>query len=193
MKFDVILADPPWAYSDKASAGQRGVHYKYPTMTIEDIKALPVNDVASDDAILFLWGTWPLLQESIDTMEAWGFDYKTIGFVWVKTNRRNGQPFWGMGNWTRSNSEFCLLGTKGNVKTSEWRQSASVHSIIQSPIMTHSQKPSEIIEGIENLVGTDRSKLELFATQRREGWTSLGFSVNDNEDIRDTLPALIEE
>jgi len=191
MKFDTIVCDPPWTYSDHSTAGERGVHFKYPTMTIEDIKALPINDVASDEAVLFLWGTWPLLSEAMECITSWGFEYKTIGFIWIKLNKVSATPFWGMGNWTRSNSEYCLLATKGNVKAKQWRQSASVHSVIQSPIMNHSKKPVQTMERIEELVRPDSRKLEIFATERRDGWESLGFSVNDDRDIRDTLPELI--
>jgi len=190
MKFDIILADPAWTYSDNANSGQRGVSYKYPTMTIGSIKALPVEQVAADDSMLFLWGTWPLLKDCLDTVEAWGFRYKTGGFTWIKTSA-NGSPSMGMGSYTRSNSEFCLLAVRGNVKPSEWIVDRSVNSAIVAPRERHSKKPNEVIERIERLVDPGKSKLELFARESRQGWTSLGFDVNDGRDIRDTLPELI--
>lgn len=191
MKYDVIVCDPPWTYSDTAAAGQRGAGYKYPLMTIEDIKALPVSDVAADEAVLFLWGTWPLLPDVMDCVTSWGFEYKTIGFIWIKLNKISATPFWGMGNWTRSNSEYCLIATKGNVKTKEWRQSAAVHSVIQAPIMHHSKKPVQVMESIERLVGPDKTKLELFARETRSGWESLGHGVNEGMDIRCSLSGVI--
>jgi N6-adenosine-specific RNA methylase IME4 len=103
----------PWSYRDKCHAGQRGVIYKYQTMTIEEIKALPVWSIAAPDCCLFLWVTFPQLQEGLDTIKAWGFTYKTVAFNWVKKNKSGEGWFWGMGNWTRSNPEVCLLAIKG--------------------------------------------------------------------------------
>ena len=98
-------------------------------MTIEDIKSLPIHNISDDNCILFLWVTFPLLQEGLDTIKSWGFTYKTIGFNWIKKNKKNIETnFWGMGNWTRSNSELCLLGIKGKPK----RISAKVHSIVET-------------------------------------------------------------
>lgn len=83
-KYSIIYADPPWSYRDKAQAGKRGVEFKYPTMTIDDIKNLPVHRITDDDCVLFLWVTFPLLQEGLDTIKAWGFEYKTVAFNWIK-------------------------------------------------------------------------------------------------------------
>jgi N6-adenosine-specific RNA methylase IME4 len=188
-KFDVLLVDVPWRYSDTAAAGERGAAFKYPTLSIDAVKELPVSDVASDDSMIFMWGTWPLLKESIDVIETWGFKYKTGGFTWIKT-AKSGNPSMGMGSYTRSNSEFCLLGVRGNVKASEWIVDRSVSSAIVSPRLAHSEKPSEVCERIERLVGPSRSKLELFARARREGWESLGNHL-DGVDIRASLPELI--
>ena len=85
----------------------------YPTMTIEDIKALPVSDLAADDCALFLWITMPMLCEAWGVMEAWGFTYKTAAFVWIKLNTKADSVYWGMGHWTRANAELCLLATRG--------------------------------------------------------------------------------
>jgi len=189
-KYNIIYADPPWTYRDKAQAGQRGVEFKYPTMSIEDIKNLPIHNIADDDCILFLWVTFPLLQEGLDTIKAWGFTYKTIGFNWVKKNKKSIETnFWGMGNWTRSNSEICLLAIKGKPK----RISASVHSVIEtyetetieSPIEKHSKKPDIVRYRIEELCG-DLSRIELFAREKVDGWDSLGFDI-DGKNICDSL------
>ena len=84
MKYSILLADPPWTYADKANAGERGACYKYPTMGIDEICALPVSSISADDSVLFIWGTWALLPECLRVIKAWGFEYKTVGFVWVK-------------------------------------------------------------------------------------------------------------
>lgn len=148
-KYSVIYADPAWTYNDKASAGKRGAGFKYDLMTISDIKNLPVQELADTDCLLFLWVTFPLLQEGIDTLKAWGFTYKTVAFNWVKKNKKADSLFWGMGNWTRSNSEICLLWVKGKPK----RNSAKVHSVICTPIEWHSKKPGVTRDRIKELAG----------------------------------------
>lgn len=183
--FSVILADCPWTYSDKARSGNRGVEYKHPCMSLKDIQALPVGQIAADDSCLFLWATWPLIREGLETIEAWGFEYKTVAFVWVKTNKIAETPFWGMGNWTRANTEICLLGIKGKPK----RISASVHSVIHSPVIGQSGKPPIVRDKIVELCG-DVPRIELFATEKVEGWKSLGFGI-DGRDIRETLQETI--
>lgn len=169
-KYDVILADPPWQYRDGCS-GERGVVYKYRILSQRDLLALPVSTVAADNCVLFLWATWPMIQEALSVIEGWGFKYKTIGFVWIKTTRR-GRLHWGMGNWTRSNSEMCLIGIKGKPK----RISASIHSVVIDPVGEHSTKPTEVHQRIEALTGGKR-KLEMFARSDRKGWDVWGDEV----------------
>ena len=103
-KYNIIYADPPWRYNDRGVPGGAERHYQ--TMTIDDIQKLPVANLCENDCILFIWVTFPLLQEGLDTIKAWGFEYKTIGFNWVKHNRKNIGWFLGIGNYTRSNSEL---------------------------------------------------------------------------------------
>ena len=184
-KFSVILADPPWMYSDKASAGKRGAAFKHSCMSLKDIQALPVGEIAAEDSCLFLWATWPLIKEGLATIEAWGFQYKTLAFDWIKTNKVAGTWFWGMGNWTRSNPEVCLLGVKGIPK----RVSASVHSVVTHNMIGNSGKPPIVRDKIVELCG-DVPRIELFATEQIAGWKSLGFGI-DGRDIRETLPELI--
>ena len=109
-------------------------------MSMEDIRALPVNDLAAENCALFLWITFPQLQEAFSVIQDWGFSYKTVAFVWVKQNRKVPSLFWGLGYWTRANAEVCLLATKGNPK----RQSAAVHQVILSPVEQHSKKPDAV-------------------------------------------------
>jgi N6-adenosine-specific RNA methylase IME4 len=171
-KYNIIYADPPWSYKDKALAGNRGAGCKYPTQSAEWLNNLPVKDIADKDCILFLWVTMPKLNECFDLIKEWGFEYKTCAFVWVKRNKIASSWFMGMGRWTRANAEICLLATKGSPK----RISASVHSIIDTPIELHSKKPDITKQKIIELVG-DLPRIELFARQKTEGWDVWGNEV----------------
>lgn len=174
-KYSVIYADPPWSYRDKALAGDRGAGCKYDVMSLADIKRLPVQELAEDDCALFMWVTMPFLEEAFDVMRAWGFEYKTCAFTWVKQNKKADSLFWGMGNWTRANAELCLLGIRGKPK----RQDAGVHSVIISHIEEHSKKPAETRDRIVKLLGAGGGlqKIELFARQAVEGWDCWGNEV----------------
>lgn len=169
-KYAVIYADPPWSYRNKGTRAAADRHYS--TMSIEEIKALPVADIAAEDCVLFLWATFPMLREALDTIEAWGFTYKTLAFCWAKRNKSGKGWFWGLGNWTRSNPEICLLATKGHPQ----RVSAAVHSLIDAPVGKHSAKPAEARERIVELVG-DVPRIELFAREKAPGWDVLGDEV----------------
>lgn len=171
-KYNIIYADPPWAYADKALAGNRGACCKYPVMDTDKIGELPVKQIAADDCVLFMWVTMPKLNECFELIKAWGFEYKTCGFVWVKKNKKSDSLFWGMGRWTRANAEICLIATKGKPK----RIAANVHSVIMSPIQEHSKKPHETRERIVQLCG-DVPRIELFARQYAEGWDCWGNEV----------------
>ena len=171
-KYNIIYADPPWSYKDKAQAGKRGACFKYPVMNLQDICNLPIKDIVADDCILFLWVTMPMLKEGLELIEKWGFVYKTNAFTWVKTNKKSNTLFWGMGNWTRANSELCLIATKGKPK----RIAANVHSVVMTPIEQHSKKPDEVRERIVRLCG-DLPRIELFARQHIEGWDCWGNEV----------------
>ncbi len=144
-------------------------------MNIDDICNLPVKNIASENCVLFLWVTFPTLLDSFKVIEAWGFNYKTVAFVWVKHNKKTPTLFWGMGFWTRANAEICLLATKGKPK----RISAKVHQVIISPIEEHSKKPNEIRKRIVNLIG-DLPRIELFARQKTDGWDVWGNEVNSD-------------
>ena len=172
-KYSIIYADPPWAYRTYSKKGQgRSAESHYPTMCIEDIKALPVGELAAKDCALFLWITFPCLCEAFEVLAAWGFSYKTVAFVWVKQNRRNDDLFTGMGYWTRANAEICILATMGHPK----RVDAGVRQVILSHIEEHSKKPDEARERIVRLMG-DLPRVELFARQSPEGWDVWGNEV----------------
>lgn len=169
-KYAVIYADPPWGYRNKGTRAAAARHY--PTMTPDDIKALPVADIAAADCVLFLWATFPMLPEALAVIEAWGFAYKTAAFVWAKRNRKSPGWFWGLGNWTRSNPEVCLLAVRGCPE----RVSAAVHSLIEAPVGRHSAKPPQARARIEALMG-DVPRIELFARERAPGWDAWGDEV----------------
>lgn len=170
------MADPPWEYRvwSKKGAG-RSAENHYPTMKLSDICALPVADLADKDCALFLWVTYPNLQEAFEVIKAWGFKYKTVAFTWVKRCKKSPEWFTGLGHWTRANAEICLLATKGNPK----RISKSVRQIIDTPIERHSKKPDEIRDRIVELLG-DIPRIELFARERTDGWDCWGNEVNSN-------------
>lgn len=171
-KYSVIYADPPWRYADRGCNGNAESHY--PTMHISDIKALPVQEIADKDCVLFLWATYPMLQEAMDVIKTWGFKYKTIGFQWVKQNRSGNGFFFGLGRWTRGNTEPCLIATKGNPK----RISNAVSQLIVSPIKRHSAKPDEARQKIVELMG-ELPRIELFARERPDGWDVWGNEVQE--------------
>ena len=187
-KYKIIYADPPWQYRVYSKKGQgRSAENHYHTMNIKDIMALPVDKIADKDCILFLWITFPCLKEGIEVMERWGFKYKTCGFNWVKRNKKKNTYFMGLGFWTRSNSEVCLIGTKGQPK----RVSKSVSQICDARIMEHSRKPAEIRERIVELCG-ELPRIELFARDKVKGWDSLGDEI-DGKDVREALREVIEK
>ncbi len=170
-KYSIIYADPPWRY-DFCRSRRREIENHYPTMPRQELEALPVGAMAEDDAALFMWGTWPKLDWAIPVMEAWGFSYRTVAFVWVKLNPSGIGHAVGMGNWTRSNTEFCLLGTRGNPK----RTSASVLQLVYGPRGRHSAKPPEVRKRIVQLMG-DLPRVELFAREKVDGWDAWGNEV----------------
>lgn len=170
-KYNIIYADPPWQYDQKNLHGAAENHYS--TMTNEDICNLPVENITAKDSVLFLWATFPKLSEALQVIQAWGFEYKTVAFVWLKQNKKSPGWFYGMGFWTRSNAEICLFATKGHPK----RQSAGVHQFIISPLEAHSKKPDIARDKIVTLLG-DIPRVELFARQATPGWDVWGNEVN---------------
>lgn len=177
-KYQIIYADPPWEYRDKALSGNRGSGCKYNVENNTVISSMDVQSIADENCILFLWVTMPKLNECFDVINAWNFEYKTCAFIWVKNNKKaTDTRFWGMGSWTRANAELCLLATKGKPK----RINAGVHQIIDSPVIetpieTHSKKPSIVREKIIELCG-DLPRIELFARQQLFDWDTWGLEI----------------
>lgn len=177
--YRVILADPPWQFNSlwggrpKMTDGgypSRAIDAHYDTMSIADIAALPVADLAQDDCVLFMWTCWPVLRPSLDVIDAWGFTYKTCGFSWLKVNA-DGSPFTGLGYWTRANTEPCLLATRGRPK----RRGMDVAQALVAQRREHSRKPDDVHGRIERLI--DGPYVELFARARRAGWDAWGNQV----------------
>ena len=171
-KYNIIYADPPWSYKDKALHGNRGAGCKYETQSSEWLNNFPVQNISDNDCVLFLCVTMPKFNECFELIKSWGFEYKTCAFTWVKRNKIKSNWFMGMGRWTRANAEVCLLATKGKPK----RISAAVHSVIDTPIERHSKKPDITKERIVNLLG-DLPRIELFARQQTPGWDVWGNEI----------------
>lgn len=182
--YGAILADPPWDWrswgrsrglTNGNTATGREVCRHYDLMDASSISLLPVSDLCAPDAVLFMWATWPMMPKALDVIKAWGFTYKTCAFDWMKAN--NTQPSFfqeevpaqvGMGYWTRSNTEPCLLATKGKPK----RLNADVRQGIIAPRREHSRKPDGVHDRVLRLVAGPY--LELFARQKRPGWDVWG-------------------
>ena len=182
-KYNIIYADPPWPYNirnrDNKTKFGGGASGQYKLLTFPEIYNLNISSIAAQNCALFLWCTFPKLPQQIKTIEAWGFTFKTVGFNWVKTNKNNSKPFFGVGYYTKSNSEVCLLGIKGKMKP----VSNKVSSIIISPRRKHSQKPDEVRDRIVELFG-DLPRVELFARQKTEGWSVWGNEIDSNINIK---------
>jgi len=156
-RYSIIYADPAWDYKFGKSSS-RYIKNKYNTMTLKEICDLPVINIVEDNSILLIWITFPKLEWVFPVIKAWGFEYRTILFNWVKTYK-NGNLFMGCGYYTRSNSEICLLGKRGNGLN---RKIHDINSVILSPYTGHSKKPPIIRNKIVNLFG-DLPRIELFA------------------------------
>ncbi len=173
-KFAAIYADPPWSFQVYSGKGkQRSAERHYDTMSLEDIEGLGehVDVLAAEDSVLFLWAVMPQIPEALRVIEAWGFIYKTMGFTWVKLNKVANSYKVGMGYWTRSNAEICMLATKGAPS----RQARNVEQLVVAHVGSHSKKPSVVQERITRLVLGPY--LELFARRKVKGWTVWGDEI----------------
>lgn len=180
-EYNIIYADPPWKYNSRANHKTRfrgGACGHYSLMSMDEIKALPIPDIAAENCALFMWCTFPFLEDQIKLFKHWGFKYKTVGFTWVKTNSKAGTPFFGVGYYTKSNTEVCLLGIKGKIKPI----TNTISSVIISQRREHSRKPDEVREKIVQLFG-DLPRIELFARNKTEGWDVWGNEVDNSIDF----------
>jgi N6-adenosine-specific RNA methylase IME4 len=151
--FNVIVVDPPWRY-------ESGDSLPYPTMAFEDIKAIPVRDIADENSILWLWTTNSHLRVAFEVVEAWGFEYKTL-LTWVKDRV-------GTGDWLRGQTEHCILSARGRPVHQLANQTTALNGIRRE----HSRKPEEFYVLVDQLC--PGSKVELFSRQERKGWRAFG-------------------
>lgn len=166
-RYELIMADPPWLFENWSEGGnEKNAKAYYDCMTLNDIKALRIGDLAAPDCLLWLWATNPMLPEAIEIMRAWGFKFKTAGH-WVKRTR-TGKLAFGTGYVLRSAGEPFLIGTIGNPQTAR-----DVRSVVEGEAREHSRKPEAAFAAAERLCGPVR-RLELFSRQPRPGWDTFG-------------------
>lgn len=177
-----ISADPAWTWTPWGPGGD-GRSPKYDRMTVEEIAALPVSDLAGEHCALHVWGISGMPKEAIWVGEQWGFRLVRIGYIWVKTTNDGKKIRMGMGHCQRTCTEQCWLFKRGDPK----RMSRGEPEALALPISTHSKKPEEFQDSMERLY--PGPYVELFATRVRSGWVTLGNAI-DGRDLRDSIPAL---
>ena len=183
-KYQIIYADPPYEYSNSGSTKNSRGNAKqfYKTMPVNEIKKIPVEKIADDNCWLFLWTTYPQIQNGLDVLRAWGFGYKTVAFTWIKKTVHM-KDFVGMGFYTRANPEIVLLGLKGKVHPIN----KTVRNIVYSQIQEHSKKPDIVRDKIIQLCG-DLSRIELFARQKIPKWDCWGDDPNLHSQPLEVFP-----
>ena len=178
MKFEILYADPPWEYGNQQHKGKGkppsgGAATHYPTMTLDRLKRLDLPSVTAPDALLYMWSSSPHLDQAIELMKAWGFQWATVGFVWDK-QRVN------PGFYTMSQCELCLIGKRGRIPAP--RGARNVRQFVSEYRGEHSAKPQEVRKRIE-LMFPSQNKLELFARSRTPGWSVWGNEVQSDVQI----------
>jgi site-specific DNA-methyltransferase (adenine-specific) len=186
-KYQVVYADPPWHYHlniDKASTNnpctiETGLHY--PTMTTEEICGLgtSIQDLTEKDAVLFMWVTDAHIENAMKIMKSWGFTYKTVAFVWMKTTKE-GKPHHMMSTWTMKGQEMCLLGTKGAMMKN--KKDNTIKQMILAPKGKHSAKPQEAADRIARMF-PDCERIELFARDAKPGWDVWGNEITNTIEL----------
>lgn len=186
--FDIIYCDPPWDYGGKMQFDKSSIkslnkgwkrdifisaaNFKYPTLTMPELKKIPIQKIAADNCLLFMWVTNPHLQHGIELGVAWGFEYKTVAFVWDKMNHNPGQ-------YTLSNCELCLVFKKGKIP--QPRGARNIQQLVRAPRREHSRKPDIVQKDIELMFPTQK-KIELFARHHPIGWTVWGLDVKEETE-----------
>lgn len=183
-KYSVLLMDPPWEYEKNRSTFHSNANHHYETMSVSEMAGLPVATLTADNCALIMWGTWPKVFQMEKLALAWGFEYRTAMFTWVKVNKSadvqrlnaldDKDWFMGQGSWTRANTEFAMLFTLGDPV----RLNADVRQLIVAPTGRHSEKPDEQYERIERMFAGPY--LELFARSKRAGWDAWGNEVQSD-------------
>ena len=179
--YDIIYADPPWYYGNKFQYDKKeptsGAVFHYPTISTNELKKLPVQEISKENCLLFMWTTNPHLAQAIELGEAWGFEYKTVAFVWDKMNHNPGK-------YNLSYCELCLLFKRGKIP--QPRGARNVKQLVSSKRKNHSQKPIEVLEGIEKMF-PKQTRIELFARTEAKGWDSWGIEVDRGQTRLDEL------
>ncbi len=177
--FKMIIADCPWRYSNNNNNGAAEKHYS--TMSVKELKALPVSDIADEHCVLLFWATMPLLPDALEVMNAWGFVYKSA-MPWIKVHDLEKlNPTYGTGFWMRGNAELVLVGARPGTPAPR-----SPYLGLLSERFKHSRKPAHLYEYAESFSGP---RLEMFARDWREGWVSLGDGLL-GESISDGIARL---
>lgn len=188
-KYSIIYADPPWDYGGKMQYDKSSIktintgfeknvfisaaNFKYPTVKLNDLKTLEVQSIAEADCILFMWTTGPQMSNSIELGEAWGFEYKTVAFVWDKQVHNPGR-------YTLSQTEFVLAFKKGKFPTP--RGARNIRQLVSIHRGEHSEKPEVVIDGITKMF-PEQTKIELFARKNYFGWDNWGLEI-PNEKVK---------
>ena len=183
-KYDIIYADPPWHYNgklqfDKSSKSQEELDpsrnifistpgFKYPTLKTEKLKQIPIQNIANDNCLLFMWTSNPHLTQAISLGEAWGFEYRTVAFVWDKGVHNPGK-------YTLSYCELCLLFKRGKIPMP--RGARNVKQLVRVPRGKHSEKPKKVMDGIETMF-PQQKRIELFAREKVKGWANWGLHLD---------------
>ena len=179
-KYNIIYADPPWHYGSKSAVNNttgsaiKPLSDHYSTMSLQELKNMPIKNMTKDDAACFMWVTDSHIDEALEVLLSWGFAYKTIAFNWVKTTSK-GKTVANLGAWTMKNYELCLFGTKGSML--KHKQVNNIYQKVAAERTKHSKKPNEVRQRIEKLFG-DLPRIELFARETAEGWDSWGNEVD---------------
>lgn len=184
-KYDIIYCDPPWDYGGKMQFDKSGTkdlnsnweknifisaaNFKYPTVKTKDLKKIPITEIASDDCLLFMWVTSPHLEQGIELGKSWGFNFRTVAFVWDKMVHNPGQ-------YTMSYVELCLVFKRGRIPKP--RGARNIKQLVRVPRGKHSEKPLEVLQGIEKMFPTQK-KIELFARHKPKGWDVWGLDVRE--------------
>jgi len=172
-KYKIVYADPAWVYADKSKSHGGGAESHYTCTPTTEMGKIIDQFSIDDDAICFMWCTYPQIGEGLKLMGLWGFKYKTVAFTWVKQNKKAVSFFFGMGRYTRGNPEIVLLGTKGKGVS---RIDNSIPNLQIHRIAEHSKKPEKIRQAIVSLCG-DLPRIELFAREKTEGWDVWGDEI----------------
>jgi N6-adenosine-specific RNA methylase IME4 len=167
--YDVILADPPWRFRTWNETNQeKSASKHYDLMTLADIKAMPVQQLASSDCLLAMWAVQAMLDQALEVMRAWGFKFKTSG-AWAKQSSTGSKWAFGTGYLFRCSAEFFLIGTRGNPRSAV----RDVRNLIVAPVREHSRKPEDLHVSLERMF-PDAKRCELFARAERPGWDAWG-------------------